>query len=192
MNQKRLLARPISIMFSLCLLLIPLASAQSPSSGHIEGTAYVNEFFNLSYSWPNSLHPVDMATLNVHPPAPNGNETFLFSAKKGQESSGVIIFAEKPNFKYQPANGRSVGQDFLDHVKKWLDPAGNPKILAETHTENSSGVLFYELDYTNFGEYMSAIVTEVGDYQIVFRCNAKSATDLAEMTKSVISSHHLK
>lgn len=192
MNRKQRHSLFITSIFWLCLLFTLSASALSPSSGHVEKSAYMNDFFNLSYAWPNSLRPIDTATLNVRPPAQSENEILLFSAKKEREGSGIIIFAEKPDSKYQPANGRSVGQDFLDHVKKWLDPAGHPKITRETQMTNSSGILFYELDYIHFGEYTSAIVTEVGEYQIVFRCNAKSSADLAEITKSVLSSRHIK
>lgn len=190
MRRKRLAARSILVAFSLALLFGPSCQAQSPSDGQVEGTAYVNRFFNLSYSWPKTLKPVDTATLKLRPPAPNGNEVLLFSAK--ERSFGVIIMAERPNFHRQLPNGETEGEDLLEHIKKWWDPAGDPKVLAQTHLTNPYGLVFYELDYTHFGEYMSAIVTQAGDYQIVFRCNANSPASLAEMTKSVISSHHLK
>lgn len=192
MNGAGLRARWISVVFSLSMFLVSSAQAQSPSDGHVEGTAYINEFFNLSYTWPETLSPVDRATLNLRPPAPNGNEFLLFAAKMGKGGSGVIILAERPNLNFQPPNGESLGQSFLDQVKKWLDPAGTPKILAQKHLTNSYGLVFYELDYKHFGEYMSAIVTQVGNYEIVFRCNADSATDLSTMITSVLSTHHFK
>jgi len=43
---------------------------------------------------------------------------------------------------------------------------------------------FDELDYLIYGENSSGVSVQIGQYLVVFKCNAKTAADLAEMTKS--------
>jgi hypothetical protein len=166
--------------------------AQSPRDGHVTADFYINSYFHFSYSWPKTLHPVDEASMNVHAPAGSTDEFFLFSAKKPDAPFGVVIIAEKPNFHAPASGGMNDSQSFLEHVKKTWDPAGHPKILSETQSQNGDGLTFYELDYIHFGQYSSAIATQIGEFQIVFRCNAKSVVELSGMTKSVLASHLTK
>jgi len=162
------------------------ASAQSPSDGGVQDGQYVNAYFHISYAWPQILHPVP--TSDIKPQAPPGSTTeyLLFVARQGEEPYGVVMMAEKPNPHPPMSNGENDSQSFLDDVKKLWKPEGHARILAETHSTGTDGLAFYEIDYTYFGEFTSAIAVQVGEFQIVFRCSAKSITDLAEMTKSVL------
>jgi hypothetical protein len=169
-----------------------VAAAQSPRDGHVENGAYLSSYFKVSYAWPKILQAYDTSALHLPQAAANGNEFLLFSAREGDQPFGVVIIAEKPNFHKARPDGLNESEALLEHVKKIWDPAGHPKVIAQTQVTNSDNLTFYELDYLIFNEYSSAITTPIGEYQLVFRCNANSLSDLKEMTKSVLATHRLK
>ncbi len=171
------------LLLLLSLFCVGGARAQSPSDGRVENGAYVNSFFHVSYAWPDILRPVDSGFFKLQTLPGTKGEVLLFMAREGDEPFGVLLLAQKPN----AAEGSSASQDFLEHVKKEWDPAEKPKILAETHVTTSDGLTFYELDYLVSDKYCSAIVTRIGEYLLVFKCNAKSAEDLAKMTQSALA-----
>jgi hypothetical protein len=165
--------------------------AQSPTDAHLEGKSYVNSYFRFSYSWPRILRPIDPASLDIiH--LQNTDEFLLFTAKEGDEPYGVIVLAEKLNVPKPHSSGIKDGVDFLERVIRTFDAAGRPKILSRRQFTNATGLAFNELDYMIFGEYTSAITAQFGQFLVVFKCNAKSAPDLAEMTKSVLELETLK
>jgi hypothetical protein len=181
------------LLILLTVAALPVAAtAQSPSDGHVTTDSYLNPYFHFSYSWPKELRPVNSASMNLHAPAGSTNEFFLFSAKSPDAPFGVVVIAEKPNSHTPNPDGLNESQTFLEHVKQWWDPAGHPKILAETHAIKGEDLTFYELDYVLFGEYSSAIATQMGDFQIVFKCNAESAAELSALTKSVLATYRTK
>lgn len=53
------------------------------------------------------------------------------------------------------------------------------------HFTNADGLVFDELDYVEDGIPSPAIVLQIKDFLIAFKCNAKSTTELNEMNKSV-------
>jgi len=163
------------------------ARAQSPSDGGVENGVYVNSFFHVSYVWPDILRPVDSAFFKLQSVTSNKGEFLLFMAREGDEPFGVLLLAQKPNAVTKMPAGPYPSQDFLEHVKKEWDPVEKPKILAETHVTTSDALTFYELDYLVSDKYSSAIVTQIGDYLLVFKCNARSAQDLAKMTLSALA-----
>lgn len=77
------------------------------------------------------------------------------------------------------------GADFLNRIGKGWNPP--MKVLSKKSLTNKDGFLFDELDYMVANEYQSGIAMQVGEYIVVFRCNAKSSSDLAVMTKSVLA-----
>lgn len=172
--------------------LVSTTPAPSPTDGHWQAGVYVNSYFRFSYSLPGILRPVDTSSLKLKPSSQPDREFLLFTAKQGDKPFGVLVLAEKPNFRSQRSDGLTESEGFLEQVKKWWDPAGNPRILSQTHFTNADGLTFYELDYIIFREYTSAIATQMGEFQIVFKCNAESASDLAIMTKSVLATRRLK
>lgn len=161
-----------------------MAWAQSPTDGQTQANSYINSYFHFVYKCPQILHPVDTASIKTQPPANSTKEFLLFSAQQGSEPFGIMILAEKPNFHRQLPSGITESEDLIEHIKKWWDPKGQPIILSETHFKNPSGLIVYDLEYMIFGEYDAAVVTQIGEFQIVFRCNAKSREDLMEMTRS--------
>jgi hypothetical protein len=171
---------------------VALAGAQSPNDGRVDGGAYLNSYFRVSYLWPQILQPMDTRQLKTQPPASSTTEFLLFTAREGSKPFGVVLMAEKPSFHAQRSDGLNESRTFLEQVKKWWDPSGNPKVLQEMHSTNADGLTFYELDYTIFGEYSAAIATQIGEFQLVFRCNASSAPDLAQMTKSALETRRIR
>ncbi|MGH9616321.1 MAG: hypothetical protein ACRD28_06220 [Acidobacteriaceae bacterium] len=184
--------RSAILSFVISMFLVSGALAQSPTNGHVEAGAYLNSYFRFSYSLPKILHPVDTASLKLRPPSQANKEFLLFAAKESDKPFGVLILAERiPSFYRQRSDGLRESEDFLEQVKKWWDPTGHPQILSQTHLTNVDGLTFDELDYIHFREYRSAIVTPIGEFMIVFSCTAKSASDLAIMTKSVLTTRRL-
>ncbi|MGB7546361.1 MAG: hypothetical protein WBM14_01305 [Terracidiphilus sp.] len=152
----------------------------------------MNSYFRLSYTWPETLKPYDTKSLNLPHSSPNASEFLLFSVRQGDEPFGVIVFAEKLNVPTRHTSGIRDGTDFLDRAIQTFDPKGNPKIISRRHFKNADGLAFEELDYVIDGEYASGITTQIGQFLIVFKCNARTAADLARMTESVIALHPLR
>jgi hypothetical protein len=73
-----------------------------------------------------------------------------------------------------------------------FNPEQHAVIESRKHFANADGVPFDELIYTTNGEYTSAISAQIGSFLIVFRCNAKSEADLAEMNRSVVALRLIK
>ena len=175
------------LILVLLLAAVSRGVAQSPADGKVTDNSYVNPYFQFSYIWPKFLKPYDTKALNLPQSSPYANEFLLFSARQGDEPFGVVIFAEKLNVRTAHNAGIRDGTDFLDRATRALSPSGHPKILSRTHFKNADELTFEELDYIIDGEYTSGIVIQVGQFLIVFKCNAKSAVDLAEMTKSAVA-----
>ena len=184
--------RSAILLIVLSLFCVSVSLAQSPNDGKIQANAYVNSYLKISYACPKILTPVDTSALHLGSPSARGDEFLLFSARQGDEPFGVVILAEKLKVPTPHTKGIQDAADFMARVKRGFDPAGNWKKLAETHITNVDGIPIDELDYTIFGEYDSAVVAQVGDFLVVFKCNAKSASDLAEMTGSAIALHRVK
>ena len=178
----------VFLLVSLCPV-APLLRAQSPADGHVEGNSYVNTYFHVAYSWPKFLHAVDAKSLALSQISPNGHEFLLFAAKQGDEPFGAMILAEKLNVPTAHSNGIKDGAGFLDRAIRSFDAAGKPQILLRRHFTNSDGISFDQLDYLIFGEPTSGVTAQIGDFLIVFKFNAKSASDLEEMTRSAIALH---
>lgn len=171
------------------LVLTSTVLAQSPTDGYIEGNSYFNTYFHISYSWPDFLHAIDTKSLALSQVSPNGYEYLLFAAKRGNDPSGAIVLAEKLNVPTAHSNGFKGGADFLDRAFRSFDHAGKPQILARKHFTNPEGIMFDQIDYLMFGEYTSGIAAQIGDFLIVFKFNARSASDLEQMTQSAIALH---
>jgi hypothetical protein len=115
----------------------------------------------------------------------------LFSARQGDQPYGVIVLAERLNAVTPHSRGIRDGVDFLDRVARFK-PEQHAVIESRKHFTTAEGLTFDQLIYTTNGEYTSAIAAQIGNFLIVFRCNAKSAADLAEMNKSVVAFHLVK
>ena len=182
--------RSILICTVLFILVLLPGAGQSPGDGHVQANAYVNPFFHYSYAWPAFLQPVPTPSLSL-PHQASPNEFLLFTARQGTEPFGIILAAEKLHVptQHDPV-GLKNGQDFLDRVLRVPDPSRR-KVLTRTHMQGSNGLNYDKLDYLDYNQFTSAIATQVGQYLLVFRCNAKSRSDLDAMTKSVLASRRL-
>ena len=179
----------------LCLSLTAFSRGQnqSPGEGRLEAGRYVNRYFNLSYTWPKTLHAVNPASLAIASKGSEG-EYLLFVARKGNEPSGVVLIAERIEDKAgvlpRKASVIRDGPDFLNKVVAGWDAANPGKVEGRRHFAGTGGLTFDELDYRQAGELNSAIVAQIGQYLLAFRCNAKTEADLEEMKQSVFASQH--
>ena len=160
------------------------AVGQSAADGSVKGNVYSNSYFKISLTLPPNLHAVDLASLNVHV-QPQANEFLMLAAREGNAPSGIILLAQKLNV---APNHVVDEQDFLNKVRKSWDGG---EVLDGQLTIQKNGLAFHQLDYEiPKAEFDSAIVTRVGDYLLVFKCNAKSKEALKVMVDAVIAMHH--
>jgi hypothetical protein len=174
-----------------CALSALGSRAQAPTDGHLNASSYENTYFQFSYAWPKMLRPVDTSTLQLPRSSPNNNEFLLFSAQQGDSPFGVVIMAEKMGpTSHNP--GFKNAADFLDRIVRSFKPEEHMKVLARTHVKNAEGRDFEELDYQDGSGWNAGVVTQIGQFLILFKCNAQSAADLSAMTKSILASHPIK
>jgi hypothetical protein len=172
------------LLAALLSVMIPTAApAQSPMDGNADTTTYQNTYFHFLYSWPKFLQPYNVSSLALPHGTSQAMEFMLFSARQGNEPYGIVMMAEKRNVRTQHTNGIANSAAFIDLVQRF-PPELHVVIQQRKHFKNADGLVFDELDYTESGGPSSAIATEIGEFLIVFKCNAKSAADLAEMNKS--------
>jgi len=177
-------------LFSACLLLFGLSNlalSQSPTDGEIQRTSYENTYFRFCYSWPSFLRPYNVSALQLPPKAPTNNEFLLFSARQGNEPDGVVIVAERMNAHTQLKSS----SDFLDWIARFR-PEQHVIMQPRKHFTNANGFVIDELDYTEDGVPSSAIVIQVRDFLIAFKCNAKSVRDRDAMDRSIAQIRRLK
>ena len=157
------------------------------------GDTYVNSYLKFSYTWPKNLRPVNPASLALSSRG-SQSEYLLFVAQRNNEPSGLVLIAERLDSQEGPLPRKASvirdGPDFLDKIVAGWDTANPGKIQARNHFAGPNGLAFDELDYRQAGEYNSAIVTQIGQYLLAFRCNANTEADLLDMKRSVLASHH--
>jgi hypothetical protein len=163
-----------------------VARAQGPAAGQVVGGSYVNPYFGLTFTWPAMLHPVDLQTLHM-PQSGSMSEYFLFGARQGDDHFGMMLLAEKLHVTTQHKIGLRDGDDFLDRYLQALDPEEPPRVLKRAHVAGADGRDYDELEYMDGYEFASAVTTEVGDFLVVYRCDAKTAADLAAMDGAVLA-----
>jgi hypothetical protein len=176
--------RSLGLVVILAAISFVSAGGQSSADGSVHGNVYTNRYFKVSLMLPPILHAVDLASLNLHRPSNEINEFLMMAAREGDAPYGIVMMAEKLN----ATSHIQDGQDFLRRV-----PSGwNAGQVLESKKVNVQphGLTFEELDYgiPNV-EFDSAIVTQVGDYLLAFKCNAKSSADRKMMVDAVTSMH---
>jgi len=158
-----------------------------PTDGQVQKTSYENTYFKFSYSWPSFLQPYDVNALQFRQKTPSNNEFLLFSARQGNERDGIVVVAERMNAHTQMKSS----SDFLDWIARFR-PEQHVIMLPRKHFTNADGFFIDELDYTEDGVPSSAVVVQIRDFLIAFKCNAKSARDLAAMNRSIAAIRRLK
>jgi hypothetical protein len=162
-----------------------------PTDGQVQKTSYENTYFKFSYSWPGFLQPYDVNALQFQKKAPSNNEFLLLSARQGDEPYGIVVVAERMNVPTQHSGGLKSSTDLMDRIARFR-PEQYVVMQPRKHFTNADGIVIDELDYAEDGAPSSAIVIQVRDFLIVFKCNAKSATDLDAMNRSIAEIRRLK
>jgi hypothetical protein len=154
----------------------------------MEGRTYVNTYFHFAYVLPKILEAYDTSSLIFDQSKPSDYEFLLFSARQGSEPHGLVMLAEKLNVPTPHSRGIKDAKDFLDKVAMF-SPEQHAVMQPRKHFTNADGLVIDELDYTENGVPSSAVVTQIGQFLIVFKCDAGSAANLAEMTASIAALH---
>jgi hypothetical protein len=177
-----------------CVLLFGVftfAQSQLPTDAQVQKTTYENAYFKFSYSWPSFLQGYDVNALQLPKRAPSNNEFLLLSARQGDEPYGIVVAAERMNVPAQHSSGLKSSLDLMDRIARFR-PEQHVVMQPRKHFTNASGFVIDELDYTEGGAMSSAVVIQVRDFLIVFKCNAKSARDLDAMNRSIAEIRRLK
>jgi hypothetical protein len=80
----------------------------------------------------------------------------------------------------------------MDWLIRGFQPGQHIAQQVRKSFKNSEGTLFDELDYLENGAPSSAIVTQIGQFLILFKCNAKPPADLAAMNQSIAALHRIQ
>lgn len=163
------------------------AHSQLPTDGQVQKTSYENTYFKFSYSWPSFLQPYDVNALQLPKKASSNNEFLLFSARQGGDRDGIVVVAERMRARTQMKSS----SDFLDWIARFR-PEQHVIMQPRKHFTNADGFDIDELDYSEDGVPFSAIVIQIRDFLIAFKCNAKSARELDAMDRSIAEIRRLK
>jgi len=155
--------------------------AQSPADGTVRDHVYRNTYFKIEFAIPAALQAVDFSSLKL--PPSNGREFGLMSAKKGNDPYGMVLIAET----------LGVGQglyrdeeDFLHRVRVGMRLSDTQKTLS---IPSRVGAPFQELHFVTSGELGAAVVLRLNGHLLVWRCNAKSQTDMDAMLAAIHALH---
>lgn len=176
----RILALMAAVLFA------NAANALSPADGHISGHKYVNSYFHLSYTWPATLKP---EVLHPQPAGNNGATVYafpLFRAREGNQPYGVVVVAEKLHVASPHTTGFKSSADFINRIAHGLRPGPVLSNIRRSEKKNARGRVFEELSYRMNGKPASLMATQVGQYLIVFKCNAQSTSALSRMENSAL------
>jgi hypothetical protein len=178
----------LALFFLGCSALI---YAQSTADGHVVGPSYENTYFKFIYTWPKFLQPYDVNSLQFAKRSPPNNEFLLFSARQGDEPYGIVVGAERMNVPTQHSGGLKSSADLIDLISRFR-PEQHVTMQTRKRFTNADGLAIDELDYVEHGVPSSGIVIQIKDFLITFKCNAKSAPELDEMSKSVAEIRRIK
>lgn len=174
------------------LLFASGANALSPTDGHIAGKSYINTYFQISYTWPTILKPMNLPSQAA---ADNGSKIYafpLFSAREGDQPYGVVVTAEKLNVAAPHSTAVKNSVEFIDRIAHSLRAGPILSNINQSKKTNARGISFAELSYLQGGKPAFVMATQVGEYVIVFKCNAQSAAEIAQMENSVLALRMLK
>lgn len=163
------------------------AMAQPPAQGHIAGHTYVNPALHVSYTWPAILKPVSLPAAQAQQNDPHAYQFVLFSARQGDQPYGLVMLAEKLNVAGPHSSGIKSSSEMIGRLANSLRPGPVLTNIAKSQHKSAAGRQFDELTYLISGKPSAVLATQVGQYLIVFKCNAKSAQEMALMEKSALA-----
>ena len=143
----------------------------------------------LHFLWPlpQGLQAFDLNTVarNLGRDPVQKDEYLVFSAKVPEGSYGVVLLAERMGTDRKPALTKP--DDFLDALVR-SDRSGEYKNLRRSHGTTGQKLVFARMDWrTDDGGFSSGIVLQDGGYLLCFKFNARSQTEMAQMTGTMSS-----
>jgi len=174
------------------VLFATAASALSPTDGHIANKSYANSYFHIVYTWPAMLTPEKLPPASAGGNSANAYMFPLFTARQGNQPYGVVVVAEKLNVAGPHSAGVKNSVDFIDRIARSLRPGPILSKITRSEKKNARGMVFETLSYLVNGKPASVMATQVGQYLIVFKCNAQSTADVTQMENSVLALRKLK
>jgi hypothetical protein len=176
------MSNPWKLALILAAVSACVVNAQTPTEGHTTKVSYVNTYFNFAYTWPAMLKPSSL-------PSPGANGTAyefpLFIAREVGQPYGVVIVAQKLGVAGPHSTPLTKSGDLIDRIAHSLRPGPILSNITRSEKKNQRGMVFDELRYLQSGKPSSVIATQVGEYLIVFKCNARSGAEIRAMEDSV-------
>lgn len=174
--------RPIFFAVLLAASLTGAGNAQLPTDGHVSGSSYVNAYFHFAYTWPAMLKPANLPAASD----PQGYEFLLFLAREGSQPYGVAVVAEKLSVAGPHSAAMKSSADLIDRLANSLRAGPVLSNIAKSEKKNTRGMVFDELTYLQSGKPSAVLATKMGQYLIVFKCNAQSQADMRAMENSAM------
>ncbi len=128
---------------------------------------------------------VNAIARNLGREATRKNEFLVFSAKAPDGPYGLVLLAERLGTDRKPALTKP--DDFLDALVR-SDASGAYRDMRRSHGYTEGKVGFARMDWrTDDGGYSSGIVLQDGGYLLCFKFNARSGSELGQMTETIRS-----
>jgi hypothetical protein len=173
--------RNIACCFGLALLASIAGCSRMGAQHSAGGEVYRNAQFGIEMTLPSNMHQVDVSTLGFTAKA-TADDFPMMAAKEGDDPYGIVMIAQRLHVGKMPIVDAG---DFMRRVEKGRDPNA---ILGRGVKTNASGLVMDYLDWKEpNGQFGSAVITQVQDYLIVVRCNAKSESDIKAMVDAFVS-----
>ncbi len=173
-------------------LSISVLNAQSLTSGRTTNKSYINTYFHFAYTWPAMLEPSPLPSPGAQSADPHAYQFPLFIARQGNQPYGVVVVAQRLNVAGPHSAPLTKSADLIDRIASSLRPGPILSNINRTEKKGSDGQVFDELSYLQSGKPSLILATKIGEYLIVFKCNAQSATDLRAMENSALALRLLK
>jgi len=171
----------------LAALLLSTVSAQSPANGKITGRTYVNPSLHISYTWPAMLQSKPLPPPDASVSNAQAYMFPLFIAGQGDQPYGIVGVAEKLNVAGPHSSGIKSAAEYMDRLVQSLHPGPMLTNFNRTKVKSMSGMTFEKLSYLMKGKPSAVYATQLGQFVLVFKCNAQSPADMALMEKSVLA-----
>lgn len=168
------------------------ATAQSPANGRITGRAYVNSYLHIAYTWPATLQSMPLPKPDTASSSVNAYSYPLFIARQGSQPYGIVGVAEKLNVAGPHSTGIKSAADYIDRLAHSLRPGPILSNFSRSKVKGTAGMTFEKFSYLQNGKPSTVFATQVAQYVVVFKCNAQSASDIAQMEKSVLALREAK
>jgi hypothetical protein len=176
----------------LAVLFAVAASAQTPADGRVNGRTYVNSYLHIAYTWPATLQSMPLPKPDTAASSVHAYSYPLFIARQGSQPYGIVGVAEKLNVAGPHSTGIKSASDYIDRLEHSLRPGPILSNFSRTKVKGTAGMTFEKFSYLQNGKPSTVFATQIAQYVVVFKCNAQSAPDMAQMEKSVLALREAK